>query len=118
MPALRGRTEDFAGITADPRDRDEVYAADTTMYRSLDGGKTWTGIKGAPGGDDYHTVWIDPNDSNTIALGVDQGATISIDGGATWSSWYNQPTAQFYHVIADDRFPYRVFGGQQESTAM
>jgi len=110
-----GRTEDFAGITADPRDRDEVYAADTTMYRSLDGGKTWTGIKGAPGGDDYHTVWIDPNDSNTIALGVDQGATISIDGGATWSSWYNQPTAQFYHVIADDRFPYRVFGGQQES---
>jgi photosystem II stability/assembly factor-like uncharacterized protein len=110
-----GRTEDFAGITADPRDRDVVYAADTTTYRSSDGGKTWTGIKGAPGGDDYHTVWIDPGDPNTIALGVDQGATISTDGGATWSSWYNQPTAQFYHVIADDRFPYRVFGGQQES---
>ena len=110
-----GRTEDFAGITADPHDRDEVYAANTTTYRSRDGGTTWTGIKGAPGGDDYHTVWIDPNDSQTLALGVDQGATVSIDGGATWSSWYNQPTAQFYHVIADDRFPYRVFGGQQES---
>jgi photosystem II stability/assembly factor-like uncharacterized protein len=110
-----GRTEDFAGITADPHDRDEVYSANTTTYRSLDGGTTWVGIKGAPGGDDYHTVWIDPNDSNTIALGVDQGATVSIDGGTTWSSWYNQPTAQFYHVIADDRFPYRVFGGQQES---
>ena len=109
------RTEDFAGITADPRDRDEVYSANTTTYRSRDGGTTWTGIKGAPGGDDYHTVWIDPNDPNTIALAVDQGATISVDGGATWSSWYNQPTAQFYHVIADDRFPYRVFGGQQES---
>jgi len=110
-----GRTEDFAGITADPHDRDEVYSANTTTYRSRDGGKSWIGIKGAPGGDDYHTVWIDPNDSNTIALGVDQGATVSTDGGATWSSWYNQPTAQFYHVIADDRFPYRVFGGQQES---
>ncbi|MBD5635494.1 MAG: glycoside hydrolase, partial [Candidatus Eremiobacteraeota bacterium] len=109
------RTEDFAGITADPHDRDEVYSANTTTYRSHDAGKTWTGIKGAPGGDDYHTVYIDPNDSQTIALGVDQGATISVDGGATWSSWYNQPTAQFYHVIADDRFPYRVFGGQQES---
>ncbi len=110
-----GRTEDFAGITADPHDRDEVYSANTTTYRSLDAGATWLGIKGAPGGDDYHTVWIDPNDSKTIALGVDQGATVSIDGGTTWSSWYNQPTAQFYHVIADDRFPYRVFGGQQES---
>ncbi len=110
-----GRTEDFAGITADPHDPNEVYSANTTTYRSVDAGKTWTGMKGAPGGDDYHTVWIDPNDSNTIALGVDQGATVSVDGGATWSTWYNQPTAQFYHVITDDRFPYRVFGGQQES---
>ena len=110
-----GRGSDFAGITADPKNADEVYAANTTTYRSLDGGKTWTGIKGAPGGDDYHTVWIDPNDSNTILLGCDQGATLSVNGGATWSSWYNQPTAQFYHVITDDRFPYWVFGGQQES---
>ncbi|MGZ3520182.1 MAG: glycoside hydrolase [Vulcanimicrobiaceae bacterium] len=110
-----GRTEDFAGITADPKERDTVYAANTTTYRSSDGGKTWVGIKGAPGGDDYHTVWIDPNDNNIILLGVDQGATLSIDRGKTWSTWYNQPTAQFYHVITDDRFPYRVFGGQQES---
>jgi len=110
-----GRTEDFAGITADPKDRDTVYSANTTTYRSTDAGTTWVGIKGAPGGDDYHTVWIDPTDPNTILLGVDQGATLSVDHGATWTSWYNQPTAQFYHVIADDRFPYRVFGGQQES---
>jgi photosystem II stability/assembly factor-like uncharacterized protein len=110
-----GRTEDFAGITADPKTVDEVYAANTTTYRSTDAGKTWTGIKGAPGGDDYHTIWIDPNDPRVIILGVDQGATLSVNGGETWSSWYNQPTAQFYHVIADDRFPYRVFGGQQES---
>ncbi len=110
-----GRAEDFAGITADPHDRETVYSANTTTYRSTDGGRSWTGIKGAPGGDDYHTVWIDPNDSKTILLGCDQGATLSIDGGLTWSSWYNQPTAQFYHVIADDRFPYVVFGAQQES---
>ncbi|MDP9110426.1 MAG: glycoside hydrolase [Candidatus Eremiobacteraeota bacterium] len=110
-----GRGSDFAGITADPKNADEVYSANTTTYRSMDAGKTWTGIKGAPGGDDYHTVWIDPNDSNIILLGCDQGATLSVNGGTTWSSWYNQPTAQFYHVITDDRFPYWVFGGQQES---
>ncbi|MGH8163210.1 MAG: WD40/YVTN/BNR-like repeat-containing protein, partial [Rhodanobacteraceae bacterium] len=110
-----GRTEDFAGITADPKERDTVYSANTTTYRSTDGGKTWVGIKGAPGGDDYHTVWIDPQNDNVILLGVDQGATLSVDRGKTWSTWYNQPTAQFYHVITDDRFPYRVFGGQQES---
>jgi len=110
-----GRTEDFAGITADPKDRNTVYSANTTTYRSRDGGKSWTGIKGAPGGDDYHTVWIDPTNPNVIILGSDQGATISVNAGETWSSWYNQPTAQFYHVVTDDRFPYRVYGGQQES---
>ena len=109
------RTEDFAGITADSHDRDIVYSANTQTYRSTDAGATWTGWKGAPGGDDYHTVWVDPVDAKTVLLGSDQGATLTTNGGQTWSSWYNQPTAQFYHVIADDRFPYRVFGGQQES---
>jgi photosystem II stability/assembly factor-like uncharacterized protein len=110
-----GRGDDFAGVTVDPKDRDTVYVANTSTYRSVDGGTTFTAIKGAPGGDDYHTVWIAPDDPNTILLGVDQGATLSVDRGATWSSWYNQPTAQFFHVIADDRWPYRVYGGQQES---
>lgn len=110
-----GRGDDFSGIAVDPADPDIVYAANTTMYRSTDAGKTWTGIKGAPGGDDYHTIWIDPTNRNIILLGVDQGATLSVNGGQTWSTWYNQPTAQFYHVVTDDRFPYRVFGGQQES---
>ena len=77
--------------------------------------KTLVAIKGAPGGDDYHTVWINPRNPKIVALASDQGATISVDGGATWSSWYNQPTAQMYHVNADNRFPYWVCGGQQES---
>jgi len=110
-----GRGNDFSGVALDPIDRDIVYVTNTQTYRSTDAGKTWIGIKGAPGGDDYHKVWIDPGDRDIILLGSDQGATISVNYGRTWSSWYNQPTAQFYHVITDDRFPYRVFGGQQES---
>jgi len=114
-PRVWGRGDDFAGVCADPKDRDVVYMANTSTYRSTDAGKTFTAIKGAPGGDDYHTIWINPENPDIIALGVDQGATISVNHGATWSSWYNQATAQFYHVSTDNRFPYWVYGGQQES---
>ena len=110
-----GRGQDFAGVTVDPVDRDTIYVSNTSTYRSTDGGSTFAAIKGAPGGDDYHTTWINPLDRNIIIVGSDQGATVSVNRGATWSSWYNQPTAQFYHVITDDRFPYWVYGGQQES---
>ena len=110
-----GRGDDFACVRVDPRNKDVIYVANTTTYRSTDAGKNFTAIKGAPGGDDYHTIWINPENPDIIALGVDQGATISVNGGQTWSSWYNQPTAQFYHVITDDQFPYWVYGGQQES---
>jgi photosystem II stability/assembly factor-like uncharacterized protein len=110
-----GRGDDFSGIAVDPTNADIVYVANTTFYRSTDAGKSFTGIKGAPGGDDYHSIWIDPQNRNVIFLGVDQGATLSVNYGQTWSSWYNQPTAQFYHVVTDNRFPYWVFGGQQES---
>jgi photosystem II stability/assembly factor-like uncharacterized protein len=110
-----GRGDDFAGIRVDPKNRDVVYSANTSTYRSTDAGQTWTAIKGAPGGDDYHTIWINPLNPNIIALALDQGATISVNYGRTWSSWYNQPTAQFYHVITDNQVPYNVFGGQQES---
>jgi len=110
-----GRGSDFACVRVDPKDKDVVYVANTSTYRSLDGGHSFTAIKGAPGGDDYHTIWINPDDPSIILLASDQGATISVNGGETWSSWYNQPTAQFYHVITDNRFPYWVYGGQQES---
>ncbi|HVS38298.1 MAG TPA: hypothetical protein VMS17_22260 [Gemmataceae bacterium] len=112
---LCGRGDDFAEVKVDPKNEDVVYVANTSTYRSTDGGKSFTAFKGAPGGDDYHTIWIHPDNSDVILIAGDQGATITVNGGATWSSWYNQPTAQFYHVVTDDQFPYRVYGAQQES---
>ncbi|MGA8539199.1 MAG: hypothetical protein WB566_06840, partial [Terriglobales bacterium] len=90
------RGDDFGCVRVDPRNKDVIYVANTSTYRSTDAGKNFTAIKGAPGGDDYHTIWINPENPDIIALAVDQGATISVNGGQTWSSWYNQPTAQFY----------------------
>jgi photosystem II stability/assembly factor-like uncharacterized protein len=110
-----GRGDDFACVRVDPKDENKIYVANISTYRSDDAGVHFTAIKGAPGGDDYHTIWINPQNAQIIALAVDQGATISVNGGQTWSSWYNQPTAQFYHVITDNQFPYWVYGGQQES---
>jgi photosystem II stability/assembly factor-like uncharacterized protein len=105
----------FGGLTADPHDPDTVYVANVSLYRSIDGGRTFQTIKGAPGGDDYHSLWIDPSDPRRMILGSDQGAAVSVDGAATWSSWFNQPTAQIYHVATDNRFPYTIYGSQQDS---
>ncbi len=110
-----GRGDDFAWVRVHPREPDTIFVTNTSTYRSNDGGRSFTAIKGAPGGDDYHAVWMNPDHPQIIALASDQGAAISVNGGATWSSWYNQPTAQFYHVITDNQFPYWVYGGQQES---
>src|SRR5690348_17269319 len=107
----------FGQITADPKNPDRIYAMNTIELRSDDGGKTFLPVKGDPTGDDYHELWIDPNDPDRQIMGVDQGAIITVNGGKTWSSWYNQPTAQMYHVSTDNRFPYRVYGAQQDSGA-
>ncbi len=105
----------FSRIFSDPKNPDVLYVAQTSMYRSTDGGKTFEAFTGAPSGDDFHVAWIDPQDSSHIIFGVDQGAIVSVDAGKTWSSWYNQPTGQFYHVSTDNLFPYRVYGAQQDS---
>lgn len=110
-----GRASDFAEVKVDPRNPDIVYSANVSTYRSVDGGTTFTAVKGAPGGDDYHRIWINPDNPDIMLIAADQGATITVNGGKTWSSWYNQPTAQFYHVITDNQIPYWVYGGQQES---
>jgi photosystem II stability/assembly factor-like uncharacterized protein len=112
---IGGRGPGALGIAVAPDNPDVLYVANTTTWKSSDGGKTFVGFKGAPGGDDYQRMWISAENPQIIALSSDQGAVISVNGGATWSSWYNQPTAQFYHVTTDNRFPYWVYGAQQES---
>jgi photosystem II stability/assembly factor-like uncharacterized protein len=112
---LWGRGSDFAEVRVDPKNPDVVYVANVVTWKSTDGGRSFTAFRGAPGGDDYHRLWINPDDPRIILLASDQGAIITVNGGDSWSSWYNQPTAQFYHVSADNAFPYRLCGGQQES---
>jgi len=114
-PRLTSRAWYFSGITIDPQNSDVIYVPNVALYRSEDGGKTISIVRGAPGGDDYHQLWIDPRNSASMVLGTDQGTTISLDRGQTWSTWYNQPTAQLYHVITDNQFPYVVYGAQQDS---
>ena len=99
----------------DPKNADIVYSTGIVTVRSTDGGKTWRSIRGAPGGDDYQNLWINPQNPNIILLVSDQGAIVTVNGGKTWSSWYNQPTAQLYHLSTTHTFPYKVCGGQQES---
>jgi len=110
-----GRASDFAEVKADPKNADIVYSANIVTWKSTDGGKTFNAFRGAPGGDDYHRIWINPNNTDIILIASDQGAIITVNGGQTFSSWYNQPTAQFYHVSTDNAFPYNVYSGQQES---
>ncbi|HEX3110506.1 MAG TPA: hypothetical protein VHU41_15535, partial [Thermoanaerobaculia bacterium] len=107
----------FGEVDVEPKNADVVYSINVNVYRSDDGGKTFVPAKGAPGGDDYHSLWIDPQNPERRILGVDQGCVVSVNGGVTWSSWFNQPTGQFYHVITDNRFPYWVYGAQQDSGA-
>ncbi|MBV9498797.1 MAG: glycoside hydrolase [Acidobacteriaceae bacterium] len=114
-PAARIGGGDLPVPAADPKNPDIVYSASVVTWKSVDGGKTWTGIRGAPGGDDYQSIWINPNNPDLMLIVSDQGAIITVNGGHTWSSWFNQPTAQMYHASADNSFPYRVCSGQQES---
>ena len=114
---LPSRAWYFSSVTIDPQNPDVVYVPNVALYRSEDGGKTISIVRGAPGGDDYHQIWVDPTNSASMVLGTDQGTTISLDRGKTWSTWYNQPTAQLYHVTTDNQFPYTVYGAQQDSGA-
>jgi photosystem II stability/assembly factor-like uncharacterized protein len=106
---------DLPVVRFDSKNPQIVYSASVVCWKSTDGGKTWNGWRGAPGGDDYQNIWINPSNPDVILLGSDQGAIVTVNGGRTWSSWYNQSTAQLYHVSADNAFPYRLYSGQQES---
>jgi photosystem II stability/assembly factor-like uncharacterized protein len=112
---VHNRGSDFAEVKVDPKNADIVYSGSIVTWKSTDAGVTWKMIRGAPGGDDYHRIWINPDNPDIILIAADQGAIITVNGGESWSSWYNQGTAQMYHVTTDNSFPYRVCGGQQES---
>jgi photosystem II stability/assembly factor-like uncharacterized protein len=112
---LWGRGWYFSQIAVDPMNPDSAYDINTATYLTTDLGKTWLPVKGAPGGDDYHQIWVNPKDPKRMVLSSDQGTVVSLDGAKSWSSWYNQPTAEVYHVAADNRFPYWLYGPQQDS---
>ncbi len=114
-PRVTTRGWYFGRVFLDPKDPDVVYVPKVAIMKSTDGGAHFQALKGAPGGDDYHFLWIDPTAPERMVCAVDQGTIVSLDGGRTWSSWYNQPTAQFYHVATDDAFPYRIYGAQQDA---
>ncbi|HEX4936295.1 MAG TPA: hypothetical protein VFV33_24105, partial [Gemmatimonadaceae bacterium] len=107
-----------AGVYVDPANPDIVYTINTAAYKSTDGGAHFTGMFGAPGGDDPQQLWIDPTNGQRILMGLDQGAIVSLDGGVTWSGWYNQSTEQLYHISTDNSFPYWVYAAQQDAGAV
>jgi photosystem II stability/assembly factor-like uncharacterized protein len=109
---------DLPPIVVDPKNENVVYSASIVMWRTEDGGTSWSAVRGSPGGDDYQRVWVSPEDPNLILAVSDQGAVISSNRGASWSNWYTQPTAAVYHVTADNAFPYRVCSGQQDSGSL
>ena len=106
------------GVYVSPSNPDLVYTVNTSSYVSTDGGDTFTGFKGAPGGDDPQQLWLDPTDGQRMLMGMDQGATVTLDGGRTWSLWYNQSTEQVYHISVDRSFPYWIYASQQDAGAI
>ncbi|HEY2907255.1 MAG TPA: hypothetical protein VGJ29_15240, partial [Vicinamibacterales bacterium] len=114
-PLARIGGGDLPTVTVDPKDENVVYTASQVMWRSEDGGVNWSAVRGAPGGDDYQKIWINPNDPRILLVVSDQGGVVSANRGQSWSNWYTQPTAAMYHVSTDNAFPYRVCSGQQDS---
>ncbi len=115
-PLLRTRPWYYMHVTADTTDADTVYVQNYGIWKSSDAGATLVQLPTRHG--DEHALWIDPVDHDRMVKGDDGGAAVTLNGGVTWSTIYNQPTAQFYHVIADDQFPYRIYGSQQDNTSL
>lgn len=106
------------GVFVDSQNPDILYTVSTAMYRSTDGGVTFQPFKGAPGGEDYHKLWIDPTNGHRMLVGSDQGASVTLDNGLTWSLWYTEVISQVYHVATDNQYPYRIMGAQQDTGAV
>jgi photosystem II stability/assembly factor-like uncharacterized protein len=107
-----------SGVFVDSQNPDVLYTMSTAMYRSTDGGVTFQPFKGAPGGEDYHKLWIDPMNGSRMLVGSDQGASVTLDDGRTWSLWYTEVISQVYHVATDNRYPYHIMAAQQDTGAV
>ena len=114
-PLLRIGGGDLPTLAVDPKNDNVVYSSSIVMWRTDDGGATWSAVRGSPGGDDYQKTWINPNNPDILLEVSDQGGIVSANRGVSWSNWYTQPTAAMYHVSTDNAFPYRVCGGQQDA---
>ncbi len=106
---------DLPSIVVDGKNENVIYSASTVMWRTEDGGLNWSAVRGAPGGDDYQRVWVNPMHPDVLIVISDQGGVISANRGRSWSTWLTQPTAAMFHVTADNAFPYRLCAGQQDS---
>ncbi|HSG48988.1 MAG TPA: hypothetical protein VLA43_14300, partial [Longimicrobiales bacterium] len=113
---LRQRAWYYTHVVADPQDPNTVYALNTSVYRSVDGGRTFDPIP-VPHGD-THDLWINPADPDRMVIADDGGAQVTVNGGRSWSTYYNQPTAELYDVAVDNAFPYRLYGAQQDNTTI
>jgi photosystem II stability/assembly factor-like uncharacterized protein len=107
-----------SGVFVDSQNPDILYTMSTAMYRSTDGGKTFEPFKGAPGGEDYHKLWVDPLNGQRMLVGSDQGASVTLDAGRTWSLWYSETISQVYHVAVDSQYPYWIMAAQQDTGAV
>lgn len=113
---ITSRSWYYMEVFADPVNADVVYVLNAPMTRSIDGGKTFSTIRVGHG--DTHDLWINPKNNQNFALADDGGGEISYNTGRTFSPLNNQATSQFYRVIADNRFPYWVYGGQQDNSSV
>ena len=113
---LRQRAWYYTHVRADPQEEHVVYALNTSLYRSIDGGATFTEIP-LPHGD-VHDLWINPRDKRVMVVANDGGAQVSLNRGRTWSTYWNQPTAELYDIITDLGFPYRLYSAQQDNTTI
>jgi photosystem II stability/assembly factor-like uncharacterized protein len=118
MRISNGQGNYSSGVFVDSQNPDIVYTMSTAMYRSTDGGLTFEPFKGAPGGEDYHKLWIDPTNGHRMLVGSDQGASVTLDDGRTWSLWYTEVISQLYHVATDSAYPYHIMGAQQDTGAV
>ncbi len=114
--ALWSRAWYYIHIAVDQTDADTVWALNTRLYKSVNGGEDWEQVD-APHGD-HHDLWFNPENGDNIINANDGGANVTFDGGKTWSSIYNQPTAQFYRIVTDNQDPYRLYAGQQDNTTV